>query len=415
METLAQRLEHVPGRGTVEDGNGQFPLPAGLSPGGRALAAHGARCPACSWAGRTICPSIPAASSSLRDPSTSTSRCSGRPRASSSRSSTRMGSKHRPGQDRLAGQSRPVQRGRRCSVWSATRPGPALVLRRSLPRLRLLRQRRHAGRQPAGIAGHAPPADPVAAARHRGRRVRPGADPPRSRRRRHEGHVTSSATAAANRSRPLPACLEPVLRETHGLLVYQDDALGMVRGADRVFRSPRRIASTSGRPRRTSHEEDDRQLAEEFRQLCRPAAFPRRPSPSSGSCWLISGVTPFARVTRSATRLLAWQCAYAKAHQPLHFWTAVLNNNQGVYPRRVYVEAVKRAGFRMLLPCINRSAGPFTVEGIRRHSHRPGRHRHAAGRSEAASLGRARTAGAVPRPGRLSWSRPARSGGAGDA
>src|SRR5581483_6585405 len=27
----------------------------------------------------------------------------------------------------------------------------------------------------------------------------------------------------------LPGCLEPVLRETHGLLVYQDDALGMVR------------------------------------------------------------------------------------------------------------------------------------------------------------------------------------------
>ena len=60
--------------------------------------------------------------------------------------------------------------------------------------------------------------------------------------------------------------------------------------------------------------------------------------------------------------LIAWQAAYLKAHHPLAFWTAALNNNQGVYPRRVYVEAVKRAGIALRLPCVNRSAGPFTVE-----------------------------------------------------
>src|SRR5262249_1809587 len=61
--------------------------------------------------------------------------------------------------------------------------------------------------------------------------------------------------------------------------------------------------------------------------------------------------------------LIAWQAALLKAHQPLAFWTAVLNNNQGMYPQRVYVEAIKRAGIRLLLPCINHSADPFIVEG----------------------------------------------------
>ena len=74
-----------------------------------------------------------------------------------------------------------------------------------------------------------------------------------------------------------------------------------------------------------------------------------------------------SRVTssRSSVRngLFAWQAAALKAHQPLPFWTAALNNNQGMYPRRVYVEAIKRAGIQVLLPCINRSCGPFTVEG----------------------------------------------------
>jgi DNA polymerase III alpha subunit len=60
--------------------------------------------------------------------------------------------------------------------------------------------------------------------------------------------------------------------------------------------------------------------------------------------------------------LLAWTGAYLKRHYPVCFWTAALNNNQGSYPRRVYVEAIKRAGIPLLLPCVNRSAGPFAVE-----------------------------------------------------
>jgi DNA polymerase-3 subunit alpha len=34
-----------------------------------------------------------------------------------------------------------------------------------------------------------------------------------------------------------------------------------------------------------------------------------------------------------------------------------------MYPRRVYVEAIKRAGIDLRLPCINRSAADFVIEG----------------------------------------------------
>ena len=69
--------------------------------------------------------------------------------------------------------------------------------------------------------------------------------------------------------------------------------------------------------------------------------------------------------------LIAWQAAYLKAHHPLAFWTAALNNNQGAYPRRVYVEAIKRAGIEMRLPCVNRSRLTFHPEE-QSYSHRPG-------------------------------------------
>jgi DNA polymerase III alpha subunit len=60
--------------------------------------------------------------------------------------------------------------------------------------------------------------------------------------------------------------------------------------------------------------------------------------------------------------LIAWQAAYLKAHHPVAFWAAALNNNQGAYPPRVYVEAIKRAGIALLPPCLNRSRRTFEVE-----------------------------------------------------
>src|SRR5262249_24340828 len=60
--------------------------------------------------------------------------------------------------------------------------------------------------------------------------------------------------------------------------------------------------------------------------------------------------------------LIAWKAATLKVRHPLPFWTAALNNNQGMYPRRVYIEAIKRAGIPLRLPCVNHSRGPFSVE-----------------------------------------------------
>ncbi|MFO0843752.1 MAG: hypothetical protein U0797_15385 [Gemmataceae bacterium] len=61
--------------------------------------------------------------------------------------------------------------------------------------------------------------------------------------------------------------------------------------------------------------------------------------------------------------LIAWQAAYLKAHHPVAFWAAALNNNMSAYPRRVYVEAVKRAGLELRLPCVNCSRLEFYPEG----------------------------------------------------
>src|SRR5262249_20957947 len=65
--------------------------------------------------------------------------------------------------------------------------------------------------------------------------------------------------------------------------------------------------------------------------------------------------------------LVASQGGYLKANDALAFWGAALNHPQGDPPRRVYVEAVKRAGLAVLPPCVNRSQHAWTQEvgGVR--------------------------------------------------
>src|SRR5262249_18409522 len=155
--------------------------------------------------------------------------------------------------------------------------------------------------------------------------------------------------------------LEGVLGETHGLMLYEDDALRVLKAltglpavdADRLRK---RISQQET-------EEEAGALGRVFRALCRRKGAPAE---ALGELWV--QLAKFNRYSFCKSHavsygLIAWQGAYLKAHHPLAFWAAVLNNNQGAYPRRVYVEAIKRAGIEVRLPCVNRSGLEFLAEG----------------------------------------------------
>jgi DNA polymerase-3 subunit alpha/error-prone DNA polymerase len=156
-------------------------------------------------------------------------------------------------------------------------------------------------------------------------------------------------------------CLESVLQETYGLMLYEDDALHVIQAMTRMSM----IDADRFRKRVAKHrtEEEARRLAGEFLAACDRNGIPR---PAAIEQW--SQLPKFNRYSFCKSHavsygLIAWRAAHLKAQHPLAFWTAVLNNNQGMYPQRVYVEAIKRAGIRMLLPCVNRSADPFSIDG----------------------------------------------------
>src|SRR5262249_41350442 len=154
------------------------------------------------------------------------------------------------------------------------------------------------------------------------------------------------------------ASLEPILRETMGLMVYEDDGLEVMQaltglpGSD-ADRFRKRVAK-----HRT--EAEALELTKEFLAACDHNGIPR---PAAAEMWVQLAKFnnySFCKSHAVSYGLIAWKAATLKARHPLEFWTAALNNNQGMYPRRVYIEAIKRAGIPLRLPCVNRSRGPFS-------------------------------------------------------
>jgi error-prone DNA polymerase len=155
--------------------------------------------------------------------------------------------------------------------------------------------------------------------------------------------------------------LEPLLRQTQGLMLYEDDALRVLEvltgmAAPDADRFRKRVAK-----HRT--DEEARLLTEEYLQACARNHVPRAVAEELWVQIAKFNHYSFCKSHAVSYGLIAWKAATLKAHYPLYFWTAAINNNQGMYPRRVYVEAIKRAGIPLYLPCVNRSQDDFAVEG----------------------------------------------------
>jgi DNA-directed DNA polymerase III PolC len=161
--------------------------------------------------------------------------------------------------------------------------------------------------------------------------------------------------------RYLHPCLESVLRETLGVLVYEDDGLRVIQAMTGL--SPPDAEIFRKRIVKHQTEEEASALESEFMAYCINRQIPEPVAKAQWKDLAKFIYYTFCKSHAVSYGLIGWAAAYLKVHHPVPFWSAALNNNQGVYPRRVYVEALKRAGIELRLPCVNRSDGPFTVEG----------------------------------------------------
>ena len=157
----------------------------------------------------------------------------------------------------------------------------------------------------------------------------------------------------------LHASLEPVLKDTYGVILFQEQvmqvanlAAGYSMGeADLLRRAiAKRSTNLTGQKRKFIQGCLNNGFGEEvarkiFESLARFAGY------------------SFNKAHSTAYAGLSYQTAFLKANYPEEYFAALLSTQTGYYSLSVYVEEAKRRGIEILPPDINRSSAHFTVDG----------------------------------------------------
>ncbi|MDD2381481.1 MAG: DNA polymerase III subunit alpha [Mariniphaga sp.] len=152
------------------------------------------------------------------------------------------------------------------------------------------------------------------------------------------------------------------LAETYGVMVYQEDVIKVAHhfaGLDLAEADVLRRAM-SGKYR--SLKEFNR-IEEKYFANCKKFGYSEN---ISREVWRqiesFAGYS-FSKAHSASYAVESFQSLYLKAHYPLEFQVAVINNFGGFYPTWVYVNEARRKGASMELPCVNHSHNATSISG----------------------------------------------------
>jgi DNA-directed DNA polymerase III PolC len=159
--------------------------------------------------------------------------------------------------------------------------------------------------------------------------------------------------------------LHPVMKEqleeTYGVMVYQEDVLkvchhfaGLDLGDADVLRR-----AMSGKYRSKA---EFQKIVEKFHENCELRGYPKE---LTAEVWRqiesFAGYS-FSKAHSASYAVESFQSLYLKAHYPLEFMVAVMNNFGGFYQTWVYANEARRCGATIELPCVNHSEMLNTIE-----------------------------------------------------
>ena len=158
--------------------------------------------------------------------------------------------------------------------------------------------------------------------------------------------------------------LHPVMKEqleeTYGVMVFQEDVLKVCHhfaGLDLADADVLRRAM-SGKFRSKS---EFQRIIDRFFENCHTLG---RPDVTTREVWRqiesFAGYS-FSKAHSASYAVESFQSLYLKAHYPLDFMVAVINNFGGFYRSWVYVNEARRCGARIELPCVNKSLEATTI------------------------------------------------------
>jgi error-prone DNA polymerase len=155
--------------------------------------------------------------------------------------------------------------------------------------------------------------------------------------------------------------VEACLRDTYGIMVYQED-VSRVAMAAAGFSA---VEADQLRKTLTKKRGSARLLAfkERFLDGC---AERRVPAGDAGELWsmmLSFDGYSFCKAHSASYALVSYRLAWMKARRPAYFIASVINNGGGFYGIQTYVDEARRLGCPVLPPLVNESGLRYALEG----------------------------------------------------
>ncbi len=160
---------------------------------------------------------------------------------------------------------------------------------------------------------------------------------------------------------PMHPILDETLRETYGIMVYQEDV------AKVAMRMGGFDAGAADGLRKVLAKKWAGHRVEDYRQRFLAGARARGvPGRVAQEIWRMilsfSGYS-FCKPHSASYALLSYKSAFFKAHYPAEFMAAVISNQGGYYSAFAYVSEARRMGLQVLPPDINTSQRPYAGKG----------------------------------------------------
>jgi error-prone DNA polymerase len=156
--------------------------------------------------------------------------------------------------------------------------------------------------------------------------------------------------------------MEKLLKETYGIMIYQEDVIKVAHhfaGLDLTDADVLRRAMSG----KTRGQHEMERIRQRFFDNCHQKGYDEG---VTAEVWRqiesFSGYS-FSKAHSASYAVESFQSLYLKAHFPLEFMVAVINNFGGFYRTEFYVHEARMAGASVHPPCVNRSEYLTTIRG----------------------------------------------------
>ncbi|MCX6292660.1 MAG: DNA polymerase III subunit alpha [Bacteroidetes bacterium] len=156
--------------------------------------------------------------------------------------------------------------------------------------------------------------------------------------------------------------MEELLRETFGVMVYQEDVIKVAHHFAKLsLAESDKLRRGMGGKYRGRQEFWD--VKEKFFSNCREQGYDEKIISDTWMQMESFGGYAFSKGHSASYAVESYQCMFLKTHYPLEFMVAVINNGGGFYATEFYVHEARMFGGKIHAPDINKSTYMTSIEG----------------------------------------------------